>query len=287
MAIPGEPEAFHGTLTRLTAGELELMSVNSSPLVTRSPARDGGDERRFSLHLVHSGRCRLRLGGADFAAGTGDMIVVDARRPYDLAFDRPVHGLVVALPWARFGMHAGKLEAQAGRPINLGVGAAAVLSGFIRSAWDELAERHGEDWPESASQVIWDLLTTILQNGLADAPAGSRADDLRRKAAMLIDRYLFDPEFRSSAIPEELGVSPRYLQRVLAQAGTTPSRLLLARRLDAAAARLRQAARPCRITDVALECGFSDLSYFSRTFRRRFGASARDYQLRRGGGDGR
>ena len=108
--------------------------------------------------------------------------------------------------------------------------------------------------------------------------------DLRRRATTLIDRQLFDPEFRSSAIPDELGVSARYLQRVLAQAGTTPSRLLLARRLDAAAARLRHAARPCRITDVALDCGFSDLSYFSRTFRRRFGVSARHYQLRRGGG---
>jgi AraC-like DNA-binding protein len=29
---------------------------------------------------------------------------------------------------------------------------------------------------------------------------------------------------------------------------------------------------------VALECGFSDLSYFSRAFRRRFGASARRYR---------
>ncbi|MEO5707638.1 MAG: AraC family transcriptional regulator [Alteraurantiacibacter sp.] len=34
-----------------------------------------------------------------------------------------------------------------------------------------------------------------------------------------------------------------------------------------------------RITDVALECGFNDLSYFSRTFRRRFGVSARVYRL--------
>ena len=282
MAIAGEPEAFQGTLTRLTVGELELMSVNSSPLVTCSAARDSGDERRFSLHLVHSGRCRLRLGETDFAAETGDMIVVDARRTYDLAFERPVHGLLLTLPWARFGGHAATLESRAGRPIDLGAGPATVLSGFIRSAWDQLVERDGEHWPESASQVIWDLLTSILQSDRADALSGSRAEDLRGRATTLIDRQLFDPEFRSSAIPDELGVSARYLQRVLAQTGTTPSRLLLARRLDAAAARLRHGARPCRITDIALECGFSDLSYFSRTFRRRFGVSARHYQHRRG-----
>jgi AraC-like DNA-binding protein len=283
MKIAGEPGTFQGALTRLSAGELELMSVNSSPLVTRSRARDIGDERRFSLHLVHSGRCRLQLGGAEFAAETGDMIVVDSRRPYDLAFERPVHGLVLTLPWSRFGGHAARLASFAGRPINLGAGSAAVLSGFIRSAWNELVERDGEEWPESASEVIWDLLTSVLQNDRADAPVGSRVDELRRKATGLIDRQLFDPEFRSSAISGALGVSTRYLQRVLAQAGTTPSRLLLARRLDVAAARLRHADASRRITDVALECGFSDLSYFSRTFRRRFGVSARDYQLRRGG----
>jgi AraC-like DNA-binding protein len=282
MAIAGEPETFHGALTRLTAGELELMSVNSSPLVTRSSARDTSDEKRFSLHLVHSGRCRLRLGGNDFAVETGDMIVVDARRPYDLAFERPVHGLVLTLPWTRFGRHAATLESHAGQPIDLCAGPAAVLSGFVRSAWDHLVEHDGEDWPDSASQVIWDLLTATLQSDRSDAPVGSRADDLRRKATTLIDRQLFDPDFRSSAIPDELGVSARYLQRVLAQGGTTPSRHLLARRLDAAAARLRHAAGSRRITDVALECGFSDLSYFSRTFRRRFGVSARHYQLRRG-----
>ena len=164
MAIPGEPETFHGALTRLTAGELELMSVNSSPLVTRSSARDTSDDSRFSLHLVHSGRCRLWLGGTDFSAETGDMIVVDSRKPYDLAFERPVHGLVLTLPWGRFGGHADALESRAGRPIDLGAGPAAVLSGFVRSAWDELVERDGEDWPESASAVIWDLLTSILQS---------------------------------------------------------------------------------------------------------------------------
>ena len=282
LEMAGEPGAFAGTLTRLTAGELNLTSVRSSPLISRSNANAAADEGQFSLHLVHSGRCLLRHAGAEVMAETGDMIVVDARKPYELAFTEAVHGLVVSLPPARFGGHAGALEKLAGRRLNLNGGPAAVLSSFTRSAWDCLIEREDEEWPPSASEVIFDLLHAIVRDERAAEASGSRADALRRKAATVVDRQLFDPEFRSCTIAEELGVSARYLQRVLAEAGTTPARFLLTRRLDAVAARLRFADKPRRITDVALECGFSDLSYFSRAFRRRFGVSARGYRLMQG-----
>jgi len=283
MALEGEPEAFHGALTRLSAGDLQLMSVKSSPLISRSGDSTATEETCFSIQLVHSGRGQLRHAGAETVAETGDMVVVDARRSYELMFKRPLDGLVLFLPWARFGHHAEKLEKLAGRRMP-STGPAAVLSGFIRSAWDELVERDGEDWPQSASEVIWDLLALVLRDDRVVEITGSRADDLRRRAKVLVDYQLFDPEFRSSAIAEELGLSARYLQQIFAESGTTPARFLLARRLDAVAARLRQADKPCRITDIALECGFSDLSYFSRAFRRRFGVSARGYRQDRGAG---
>jgi len=282
MVIETEPESFHGALTRLVAGELEITSVKSSAVTTRSTGRAGSDARTFSLQLVHSGQCRLRHAGVENILDTGDMIIVDARRPYELSFKRPLHGLVLSLPWPRFERDAAVLDAFVGRPMNPRSGPTALLSGFIRSAWDELVERDGEVWPQSASDVIWDLLMSALHDDRAAKPAATRADALRRKASTLVERRLFDPEFTSSGMAEALGVSARYLQQVFAEVGTTPSRFLLGRRLNAAAARLRQAGRPCRITDVALECGFSDLSYFSRSFRCRFGVSAVRYRSTHG-----
>lgn len=272
-----EPEAFTGTVTRLTLGEFQLTSVESSPLVSRSRVSAATQEGHFSLHLVHSGRCLLRHAGTEILADAGDMIVVDARRPYELTFKRAVQGLVIRLPGARFGSQVGALEKLAGRRLNRNSGPAAVLSSFTRSAWDGLVEGDHGEWPLSASDVIFDLLGSILRDDRAGQIAGSRADELRRKAAALVDRQLFDAEFRCCMIAEELGVSERYLQRVFADVGTTPTRFLLGRRLEAVAARLRYSDKPRRITDIALECGFSDLSYFSRTFRRRFEVSPRNY----------
>jgi AraC family transcriptional regulator, positive regulator of tynA and feaB len=277
LSIKTQPEAFYGALTRLSVGELEITSVKSTPLITHRPA---SDERAFTLQLVYTGRCHVRHAGADFDAESGDIFVVDASKPYELAFTRPVQGLVLSVPWERFGGHAKELGSLAGRPMSRDGGPAAVLSGFIRSAWDQLVERNGDngaEWPESASGVIWELLTSVLRR--EPSTVRSRADELRHSATALVEARLGDPEFSSSALAEGLDVSARYLQRVFAEVGTTPSRFLLERRLDAAAECLRYGARHSSITAVALECGFNDLSYFSRTFHRRFGASPRHYRL--------
>jgi AraC-like DNA-binding protein len=279
LVLEAEPDSFDGVLTRFSDGELEILSVKSTPLRSRNDAKSGCGERRFSLQLVHSGRCHLKHAGAEIVAEPGDLVVVDARKPYELTFKRPVHGLVLPLPLARFGDHTQLLERLAGQPINHNRGPAFVLSGFIRSAWDHLVERDEEEWPHSATEVIWDLLASVVQEDRASDCARSRTDALRCKATELVDHRLFDPEFRTAAIAQELGVSARYLQRVFAEAGTTPARFLLARRLDAVATRLRSGDSPSRITDVALDCGFSDLSYFSRAFRLRFGISARSYRM--------
>jgi AraC-like DNA-binding protein len=282
LVIDAEPDGFQGALTWLRAGELEIASVKSTPLAVRNTAsatKSPGDESAFSIQVVHSGRCRLRHAGIETFAETGDIIVAEAGRRYELAFSEPVQGLVLSPPWARFGGYAEALEALVGQRLDVSRGSGAVLSTFLRSLWDQLVECEGEEWPESASEVIWDLLASVLEGEPGAAVAAGRADELRRKARALVDARLFDPAFHSAAMAEGLGVSARYLQLVFAEVGTTPSRFLLARRLDAAAARLRRPGTPCRITDVALECGFSDLSHFSRAFRRRFGVSARAYRL--------
>jgi AraC-like DNA-binding protein len=208
------------------------------------------------------------------------MFLVDANQTYELTFAEPIQGLVLSPPWPRFRVHAGKLEALAGQPLKVACGPGAVLSNFIRTAWDQLAEDEDEEWPHSATHVIWDLLEAVLHGERATQIATRRSDRLRREAAALVEERFKDFAFQSSGMAAALGVSPRVLQLAFAEVGTTPSRALLARRLDAVASRLRRLDAPQRITDAALECGFSDLSYFSRVFRRRFGISARAYRQR-------
>jgi AraC-like DNA-binding protein len=55
------------------------------------------------------------------------------------------------------------------------------------------------------------------------------------------------------------------------------SHIITARRLERAAALLRDPRwRHRKIANIAAEAGFTDLSYFNRAFRRRYGATPSD-----------
>jgi transcriptional regulator GlxA family with amidase domain len=86
-----------------------------------------------------------------------------------------------------------------------------------------------------------------------------------------IEANLVDPLPRAW-LAERAGVSVRQLERLFAtHLGATIGQVYLRARLDRAASLLRQSAMP--LLDVALACGFSSASAFSRAFRRQFGCA--------------
>jgi AraC-like DNA-binding protein len=87
-----------------------------------------------------------------------------------------------------------------------------------------------------------------------------------------IRAHLDDPSLSLLVIADALQVSPRTLNRLFAPIGTTPMRWVMRERLALGLRTLQQ--KPARrVTDVAFDCGFSDLSHFSRLFKKEFGLS--------------
>jgi AraC-like DNA-binding protein len=93
---------------------------------------------------------------------------------------------------------------------------------------------------------------------------------VRLKAVLtILQRRFSEPDFSAQKLAAEAGLSERYVNELLYEAGasftTRPNEL----RIRKAAVLL--ARKEGRISDIAFECGFNDLSYFNRCFRRRFG----------------
>lgn len=79
------------------------------------------------------------------------------------------------------------------------------------------------------------------------------------------------------SLAREAGLSPFHFLRLFERlTGVTPHQYVLRTRLREAAARL--ATEPAKVLDVALDCGFGDLSNFNRAFRAEFGASPRAFR---------
>jgi AraC-like DNA-binding protein len=75
------------------------------------------------------------------------------------------------------------------------------------------------------------------------------------------------------------GYEPHYFITWLRKnTGTTPGKLIREIQLESAAEYLIHSTR--KITTLAEQCGFEDPGLFSRTFRKRFGCSPRDYRRR-------
>src|SRR6185437_11976099 len=69
-------------------------------------------------------------------------------------------------------------------------------------------------------------------------------------------------------------LSSRYVRMLFATGGTSFSQFVREERLTRARSMLVSPRfRDRRISDIAYEVGFNDLSYFNRSFRRRFGCS--------------
>jgi AraC-like DNA-binding protein len=106
-------------------------------------------------------------------------------------------------------------------------------------------------------------------------------DPRTRRAAILriIECRSADPDLSALTVARQLGITARYVHLLLKDTGRSFTEHMLQRRLDNAAAMLRDPGwRQRRIADIAVEAGFSDLSYFSRAFRRAFGATPSDFR---------
>ncbi|RWC53362.1 MAG: AraC family transcriptional regulator [Mesorhizobium sp.] len=99
---------------------------------------------------------------------------------------------------------------------------------------------------------------------------GLRAARLQSILAKIAEDFA-SPGISAKGVAQQLGLSARYIHDLLQETGTSFSERVLELRLQSAHAMLSKRHNEMRISDIAMASGFSDVSYFNRCFRRRFG----------------
>lgn len=83
-----------------------------------------------------------------------------------------------------------------------------------------------------------------------------------------------DHQFSTRTLAAKLGLSVRYVQDLLQGSGSSITDRIMDLRLKKAREMLTSdRAGSLKISEVAMSCGFNELSYFHRSFRRRFGTT--------------
>jgi AraC-like DNA-binding protein len=85
---------------------------------------------------------------------------------------------------------------------------------------------------------------------------------------------LADPDLGPPKVADHFGISVRYLHKLFERTDSTFNRHVLELRLQHCYAVLTDRKQGARtVAAIAYASGFNDLSYFGRSFRRRFGAA--------------
>ena len=108
-------------------------------------------------------------------------------------------------------------------------------------------------------------------------PAGSEGGLRAARIASVIAEIgngFSDQQFSTRVLAAKLGLSVRYVQDLVKDSGLSITDRILELRLQKAHGIL-MSDRSCmlKISDVASSCGFNEVSYFHRCFRRRFGTA--------------
>ncbi|ESS41510.1 Transcriptional regulator, AraC family [Burkholderia cenocepacia KC-01] len=164
-------------------------------------------------------------------------------------------------------------------------------TGIRRIAADHIASLHrvlsSDKGAMTACERLGDVSANLVALALADyfntvpLPRSNVKEMHLLRARALIKDRIHEPELGPERIADELGVSSRYLYRLFAEVGESIGETICTARLNGCGEWLRQRAYANRsITDIAMAWGFNNASHFSRTFRRHFGMSARDYRAK-------
>jgi AraC-like DNA-binding protein len=128
-----------------------------------------------------------------------------------------------------------------------------------------------------AAVHVHDLVALALRTkGDAARVAGRRGGRAARLAAIKNDilAHLLDPDLTVAAVAARQALTPRYIHMLFEGEGVTFSEYVLAERLDWVRRTLADPGQSGRaIGEIAFASGFGDLSYFNRTFRRRYGGT--------------
>lgn len=94
-----------------------------------------------------------------------------------------------------------------------------------------------------------------------------------------ISTHFADPALSVGALADRLGLSVRYVQKLFGESGPTFTARVRELRLNKARVLLSDPANTdMPVSEIALACGFNEVSYFNRCFRRRFGTTPTQFR---------
>jgi AraC family transcriptional regulator len=270
-----------GRATRRTLARGDDWSVEDI-VCTSGPQDEPFEEVHtgVSIAMVAAGTFQYRTTTGRELMTPGSLLLGDAGQAYECGHEHGVGDRCIAFQFSQdyFERITSGLAAGARKQLFTvpRLAPLRVLSPLVARACAGLTDHVATDWEELGIRVAARVIQSI--DGSAPKRTSREPHAVARvtRVVRMIEEHSEGP-LTLSRLANESGLSPYHFLRVFQQiTGVTPHQYLLRMRLRAAA--LRVADAPHRVLDIALDCGFWDISNFNRTFRAEFGVSPLVYR---------
>lgn len=270
---------FEANIEATALGDLVLgqMSgtIKHASRTARHIAKDGRDGHLLLVNLGDEALTGMQMGRG-YSLGRGDAVLVSASEPLSMAGGDNNVWTNLVIPSHILTSAFQSIDDKLAVPIGAQHEALTLLAGYSR-----LLKTGGRlvspDVIAHATATLVDLvgLATGAKGESAELAGlrGLRAARLSSILANIAANYT-DPHFSALAIAQGLRLSLRYVHTLLQECGSSFSERVLELRLQRARATLGDRRfGSMRVSEIAYSAGFSDISYFNRRFRQRFGCT--------------
>jgi AraC-like DNA-binding protein len=271
---PADDVPFRATMNSISIGTTLLGRCDGTFTTVRRERRQivqTGDDRYCLARNTGDRAAQVTHRGRAFTMRPGSLVLLKLDEPFFSADGASRKRFTnVHVPPVALHAIAGDLDDRVG--CELAPGGALSLA----MDYSDLLLRH-PDAIDEAGLSIAAHLTDLIALGLGargDAAKAAQRRGLRavrlKSLQIIMDRRFTEPDFSAFKLAAEACLSERYVNELLHESGAGFSARLTELRLRRAAEQLAQSGHR-RISDIAFDCGFNDLSYFNRCFRRRYG----------------
>jgi AraC-like DNA-binding protein len=274
------PFAFDFSLNMLPGMQLAVgQSHGTRNRRTRASSVDGDD---YVLIVNQRGPHLIEQRNKEIVLGDGDAILVSSSDPSAFTHRPPGNMLVLRFPKANLAARVKGADDLIMQVIPRDRPALGFLRNYVGLAWEERMTATPELQHLMLSH-IYDLMGEVVGGPMRDAAPASGVRAARLHAIKQdIAGCLHRLDLSIAEIAARHRCTPRFVQRLFEMEGTTFTEYVLSQRIARARNMLtdpRYAGE--KISTVAYDCGFNDLSYFNRAFRRQCGAAPSDVRALR------
>lgn len=275
---------FFGKLKHARFGEIDLLEMESEPQIFLRNKSHLSEitEHTMVLSLPLTQRSEKALNANGLCTSRGDISFYDASRSQKLVINSQIQALIIQIPKRLLEDYLINVEKYDSSVISTHTLLGQLASNLLQLLAANL-DKESSRGPASVTSTLMQLIAFALTERpeYRDTIQYRTAvqASLRQTIEQFIKTNCCDTNLSPQFIADRYRISLRYLHRLFEGSEYSVAKTILNVRLQHAMQQLAQNQGKTRVTSVAFQCGFKDVSHFSKCFKEKYGIKPKDVRV--------